>query len=305
VEDDLRSLNEELELRVQRRTEALEKANVELKRTLDQLTRTQRQLVESEKLAALGGLVAGVAHEINTPLGVGVTAASHLQQETARLTHLIEEARMTRADLDHFLEQAQMSSDLVLRNLDRASQLVRSFKQVAVDQSSEQRRAFCLREYLAEILLSLHPRIKKQRTQVDIECAEDLVMDTYPGALYQIIVNLVINSLVHAFDEQQGGRIEITARREGEDVVIDFQDDGKGMSEAVQRRVFEPFFTTRRGSGGSGLGLHIVYNLATQVLGGSVSCDSAAGKGTHFRLVLPRLAPHLPAASSAPDGGAG
>lgn len=305
VEDDLRSLNDELELRVQRRTEALENANLELKSTLDQLTRTQRQLVESEKLAALGSLVAGVAHEINTPLGVGVTAASHLQQETVHLARLIEESRMTRADLDRFLEQAQMSSDLVLRNLDRASQLVRSFKQVAVDQSSEQRRAFRLAEYLAEILLSLHPRIKKQRTQVDIDCPEDLVMDTYPGALYQIIVNLVINSLVHAFDEQQGGRVKISAARDGEDVVIDFRDDGKGMSEAVQKRVFEPFFTTRRGSGGSGLGLHIVYNLATQVLGGRVSCDSATGKGTHFRIVVPRLAPHLAGSASEGDGGAG
>lgn len=304
VEDDLRSLNDELELRVQRRTEALEKANAELTRTLDQLTRAQRQLVESEKLAALGGLVAGVAHEINTPLGVGVTAASHLQQETVYLARAVQESRMTRADLDHFLEQAQMSSDLVLRNLDRASQLVRSFKQVAVDQSSEQRRAFRLGEYLAEILLSLHPRIKKHRTQVDVVCDEDLVMDTYPGALYQIIVNLVINSLVHAFDDDQGGRIEITAVRDGDQVVLDFRDDGKGMSESVQKRVFEPFFTTRRGSGGSGLGLHIVYNLATQVLGGTVSCDSEPGKGTHFRLLLPRLAPNLPNNSSeATDGG--
>ncbi len=297
VEDDLRCLNDELELRVQRRTEALEQANAELKNALDQLTRAQRQLVESEKLAALGGLVAGVAHEINTPLGVGVTAASHLQQETVRLSQAVAESRVTRADLDHFIEQAQMSSDLVLRNLDRASQLVRSFKQVAVDQSSEQRRVFRLREYLEEILLSLHPRIKKQRTEVVIQCDEDLVMDTYPGALYQIVVNLVINSLVHAFDESHPGRIEISARREGEQVVIEYRDDGKGMSESVQRRVFEPFFTTRRGAGGSGLGLHIVYNLATQILGGSVSCDSTLGKGTLFRVVLPRIAPVLASAA--------
>jgi signal transduction histidine kinase/ligand-binding sensor domain-containing protein len=304
VEDDLRRLNEELETRVQRRTEALLKSNAELKHTLEQLTRMQRQLVEAEKLAALGGLVAGVAHEINTPLGVGVTAASHLQQETLRLLRAVEQGRMTRADLDHYLEQAQLSSDLVLRNLDRASQLVRSFKQVAVDQSSEQRRVFRLREYLEEILLSLHPRIKKLRTDVTIECDEDLVMDTYPGALYQIVVNLVINSLVHAFDEQHGGRIRISAQRVGDDIVIDYRDDGKGMSEPVQKRVFEPFFTTRRGSGGSGLGLHIVYNLATQVLGGSVTCESAPGAGTQFRLVVPRLAPNLPgAATDVADGG--
>jgi ligand-binding sensor domain-containing protein/signal transduction histidine kinase len=291
VEGDLRKLNDELEIHVQRRTEALEQTNAELKQTLDQLTRAQRQLVESEKLAALGGLVAGVAHEINTPLGVGVTAASHLQQETERLARAVNEGRMTRADIDHFIEQAQLSSDLVLRNLDRASQLVRSFKQVAVDQSSEQRRSFKLGEYISEILLSLHPRIKKSRTEVVVECPEDLFMDTYPGALYQIVVNLVMNSLVHGFDEGSAGRIEISVARADEVVVIDYRDNGRGMSDATRKRVFEPFFTTRRGSGGSGLGLHIVYNLATQILRGTVSCDSELGRGTHFRLVVPQVAP--------------
>ena len=291
VEEDLRSLNEELETRVVTRTEALERANADLKRTLDQLVRAQRQLVESEKLAALGGLVAGVAHEINTPLGVGVTAASHLQHETEQLAKLVAGGKVNRSELDRYVDQARQSSDLVLRNLERASQLVRSFKQVAVDQSSEQRRVFKLREYLSEVLMSLHPRIKKQRTEVEIRGDENLVMDTYPGALYQILVNLVINSLVHAFDEQQGGRIDIEVGTDGDDVVIDYRDNGKGMSESVQKRVFEPFFTTRRGSGGSGLGLHIVYNLATQVLCGRVSCDSALGRGTHFHLQLPRVAP--------------
>lgn len=302
VEDQLRELNEELESRVVTRTEALERANAELKGALEKLTRAQRQLVESEKLAALGGLVAGVAHEINTPLGVGVTAASHLQHETERLARSLGEGRTTRGDLERFIEQALQSSELVLRNLERASQLVGSFKQVAVDQSSEQRRNFRLREYLAEVLLSLHPRTKAQGTEVSIEGDADLTMDTYPGALYQIIVNLVINSLVHAFDEQRGGRIEIQIGAEGEDAVIDYRDNGKGMSEAVQRRVFEPFFTTRRGAGGSGLGLHIVYNLATQVLCGSVSCESAPGRGTRFRLQIPRVAP--PRAPAAPQGGA-
>ena len=300
VEEDLRSLNEELETRVVTRTEALERANADLKRTLDQLVRAQRQLVESEKLAALGGLVAGVAHEINTPLGVGVTAASHLQHETEHLAKLVAAGKINRSELDRYVDQARQSSDLVLRNLERASQLVRSFKQVAVDQSSEQRRVFKLREYLSEVLLSLHPRIKKQRTEVEIRGDEDLVMDTYPGALYQILVNLVINSLVHAFDEQQGGRIDIEVAADGDDVLIDYRDNGKGMSESVQKRVFEPFFTTRRGSGGSGLGLHIVYNLATQVLCGSVGCESAPGRGTQFHLRLPRVAPGRVAAR--PDG---
>lgn len=291
AEDALRELNEELESRVERRTEALAKSNRELQRTLDELTRTQKQLVESEKLAALGGLVAGVAHEINTPLGVGVTAASHLQAEAQVMGKRLAEGRLGKSDLLRFIEQATQSADLVLRNLDRASQLVRSFKQVAVDQSSEQRREFRLRAYLGEILLSLQPRIRKIDVTVDIECPESLALDTYPGAIYQIVVNLVINSLVHGFEGRSGNVIRIEAWCEGDRVILDYRDNGKGMSEAVQRRVFEPFFTTRRGSGGSGLGMHIVYNLTTQLLGGEVSCDSTEGKGTHFRLRIPRVAP--------------
>jgi len=270
---------------------------------LDELKSAQRQLVESEKLAALGSLVAGVAHEINTPLGVGVTAASHLQAETDTLMRTLSERHITRGDLDRYLEQARLSSDLILRNLERASHLVRSFKQVAVDQSSEQRRQFQLREYLSEILLSLYPRMKKSRGRVNIDCADDVVMDTYPGALYQIIVNLVINSLVHAFEADQGGSIEIRARCEDEQVIIDYRDDGIGMDAETCERIFEPYFTTRRGSGGSGLGLHIVYNLTTQLLGGSISCDSVLGEGTHFRLQVPRVAPrvgmHAPAGANA------
>ncbi len=291
AEEELRRLNEELELRVERRTHALAQANRELTATLDELKSAQRQLVESEKLAALGSLVAGVAHEINTPLGVGVTAASHLQAETETLLRTLSERQMTRGDLDRYLEQARLSSDLILRNLERASHLVRSFKQVAVDQSSEQRRQFALREYLNEILLSLYPRMKKSRGRVKIDCADQLILDTYPGALYQIIVNLVINSLVHAFDGTDGGSIEIQAASEGETVTIDYRDDGVGMDAETCERIFEPYFTTRRGSGGSGLGLHIVYNLTTQLLGGNISCDSIPGQGTHFRLSIPRVAP--------------
>lgn len=297
VEEDLRWLNEELELRVSKRTEALAQSNTDLKFTLDQLRRTQRQLIESEKLAALGGLVAGVAHEINTPLGVGVTAASHLQQETEHLARLLNDSRMTRAELDRFIEQARLSSDLVLRNLDRASHLVKSFKQVAVDQSSEQRRVIDAREYLAEILLSLHPRLKKSRIQIETVCPEHVIMDTFPGALYQILVNLVMNSLVHGYDEGTAGRIDIQVQRDGETVVIDYADDGRGMTEEIQKRIFEPFFTTRRGCGGSGLGMHIVYNLVTQILCGTVTCESEPGHGARFHLEIPRTAPASPAAT--------
>ncbi|MCB1611533.1 MAG: HAMP domain-containing histidine kinase, partial [Xanthomonadales bacterium] len=142
-----------------------------------------------------------------------------------------------------------------------------------------------------EILLSLHPRIKKTRAKVVIECPEDLTMDTYPGALYQIVVNLVMNSLVHAFDDDTEGQIRIEVQRQDDLVSLEYRDNGKGMPEDIRRRVFEPFFTTRRGSGGSGLGLHIVYNLATQILRGTVSCDSELGLGTSFRFLIPRIAP--------------
>jgi signal transduction histidine kinase len=290
AEDALRELNEDLEVRVDRRTEALARSNRELQRALDELTRTQRQLVESEKLAALGGLVAGVAHEINTPLGVGVTAASHLQAEARSLEQRFALSQIGKAELKQFIDQATQSSDLILRNLDRASQLVRSFKQVAVDQSSEQRREFRLKSYLNEILVSLHPRIRKIDVKVRIECEDSITLDTYPGALYQIVVNLIINSLVHGFEGRQGNQIEIAARADGDKVVIDYRDNGKGMSEAVKRRVFEPFFTTKRGTGGSGLGMHIVYNLTTQLLGGEVSCESDEGKGVHVQLRVPMVA---------------
>jgi len=287
AEEALRALNEELESRVERRTQALAQANLELTETLDELRRAQLQLVQSEKFAALGSLVAGVAHEINTPLGVGVTAASHLQSETETLGKILSQRQMTRGDLDRFLENARQSSDLILRNLERASQLVRSFKQVAVDQSSEQRRVFDLKLYLGDIVTSLYPRLKKARAEVEIRCPTPLSMDSYPGALYQIMVNLLINSLVHAFDAKHGGRISIDVRVEEAIAVIDYRDDGRGMDAETSRRIFEPYFTTRRASGGSGLGLHIVNNLTTQLLGGSVRCDSAPGAGAHFELRIP------------------
>lgn len=302
VEEELRTLNDELESRVALRTDALQQANRELKQTLAELTRTQRQLVESEKLAALGGLVAGVAHEINTPLGVAVTAASHLEQESQVLERTIEEGRMTRSALSEFLQHARQGAQLVLRNLERAGTLVKSFKQVAVDQASEQRRVFRLDAYLGEILTSLRPRLKGTPLRTEVECPTDIVLDTYPGALYQITANLLVNALVHAYAPGHAGCLRISARAAGEDVLIEFADDGAGMPEAVRRRVFEPFFTTRRGSGGSGLGLHIVYNLATQILGGRIECESAPGQGTRFRLQIPRVAPtQAPAAA----GGAG
>lgn len=283
----LEELNRDLESRVQARTEALNKTNQDLQQTIDELKQAQQQLVHAEKLAALGGLVAGVAHEINTPLGIGVTAASYLEQETKRLGIELEESRLTAESLQRFRQTAMESTQLILRNLMRADKLVKSFKQVAVDQSSEAKRVIDLCVYLQEIMNSLHPTLKRTKHVVEIDCPDGLVMETYPGALYQVVVNLVLNSLLHAFGDQAEGLISISARRDGEQVVMTYRDNGSGMSEEVQKQIFDPFFTTKRGEGGSGLGLHIVWNLATQVLGGWITCESKPGAGSQFELRFP------------------
>ena len=278
----LRTLNEQLESRVEHRTAALQSANAELRSTLDRLTIAQRQLFESEKLASLGGLVAGIAHEINTPLGIGVTAASHLQEEAARMSRLIESGDLRSEDLDEFRYTARESSDMILRNLQRADRLVKSFKQVAVDQSSEARRVVDLGVCLNEILTTLGPSLKKTPHRVELVCPPGLIIETAPGALYQIVTNLVMNSLTHGFEDGRAGGIRISVAWHEHVVSIDYRDDGRGMDDAVRARIFEPFFTTRRGQGGSGLGMHIVYSLVTQVLEGSIDCESSPGVGTRF-----------------------
>jgi len=287
----LRKLNDELEHRVDERTRALRLSNRELQFTLGELKQMQRQLVESEKMAALGGLVAGIAHEINTPLGIGVTAASHLEDETRRFMKLMSEGTLSRADLERYQTDALSSAQLILSNLRRAGQLIRSFKQVAVDQSSEQAREVHLKTYLEEVLVSLGPALKKTQHQVLLQCPDDLRLYTFPGAISQIVVNLVMNSLIHAFDGIESGEIRIHCETYDEEWLLLYRDNGNGMNDETRQRVFDPFFTTKRGQGGSGLGLHVVYNLVTQLLHGSLDCVSSPGQGVEFQIQLPRRAP--------------
>ena len=267
---------------------AIMSTNEELKETLNDLKKTQGQLVESEKMASLGALVAGIAHEINTPIGIGVTAASVLHDKTERFDSLFQDGGLKKSDLVGYIETCTQSSKMILSNLNRASGLIRSFKQVAVDQSSEGRRTFGVKEYLEEILLSLRPKLKKTKYIVSIQCDETIVLDSYPGAFSQVITNLILNSLLHAYPEDNDeGRLVISVSKKHNSLILKYADDGQGIDQDILDRIFDPFFTTKRGQGGSGLGLHLVYNLVTQKLKGSIECESKTGKGTTFIISLP------------------
>ena len=270
---------------------ALVAAKDQAERALHDLQRTQRSLVQAEKLASLGALVAGVAHEINTPVGIGVTAASYLGELTRQFRRTITEGALRRRDLDDFIDRIEEASAMILANLERAGTLVQSFKQVAVDQTSEARRPFELRGYLEGVLGSLAPQLKRTLHRVTLDCPEGITMDSYPGALSQVVSNLVMNALLHAFQPDVPGLIAIAVRRDGEaEVVMEFTDDGRGIPPENLERIFEPFFTTRRSEGGSGLGLHIVYNIVVGTLGGRIAVSSAPGAGCRFTIGLPLTA---------------
>lgn len=265
----------------------LEQANATLKESLETLGKTRDQLVQSEKMAALGGLVAGVAHEINTPVGVGVTAASFLQTKTEELRRLYIDGNLKRSDLESYLQIIEEISHSILINMERAAELISSFKQVAVDQSSEEKRIFNLKEYIGEVLLSLRPRYKNSGHTIEIVCPDNLEIFSYPGAYSQIVSNLVMNSLIHGFTNIKNGTMRFVASMEASELIFIYSDDGVGMTENQVAKVFDPFFTTMRGQGGTGLGMSIVFNLVTQTLGGAITCKSIKGQGVTFTMVLP------------------
>lgn len=285
IQADIEDLNRTLEQRVAART-------TELSSALDTLRQTQEELIRSDKMAALGSLVAGVAHELNTPIGNSVTIATTLAANAVEIGAQHAAGRLRRRDFDEHLEVTREATGLLVRSLSRAEELVRSFKQVAMDQTSEQRRRFELGGFLHEMAITLSPMVRNSPYVLEIAPLEALEMDSYPGALGQIFTNLLSNALLHAFDGRRHGNIRVTPRHTGPGwVEIRFDDDGNGIPAANLPRIFDPFFTTRLGKGGSGLGLHIVYNLATRILGGRVEVDSAPGRGSSFVLTLPCTAP--------------
>ncbi|MDL2357083.1 MAG: GAF domain-containing protein [Pseudomonadota bacterium] len=273
---------------IRKAKERLEQQNAALSAAMAALQEAQSELVRQEKLASLGRLVAGVAHEINTPLGICVTATSHLVQELKLTREELDAGAMTEDSLLQFLDIVDQSLRIMTTNTQRAAALVRSFKQVAVDQSSDDIRSFNLKTYLGEVLLSMQPKLKGRPVKVTLDCAPNVEMDSFPGAVSQIVTNMLINSLVHGFEREQGGNIVLKAALEHETVVFEYSDDGAGMDAETLGKLFDPFFTTRRGSGGSGLGAHILYNLVTGPLGGTVKVDSAPGQGLRYQLRFPR-----------------
>jgi signal transduction histidine kinase/ligand-binding sensor domain-containing protein len=266
--------------------EELEQQKEELQITLENLKQTQTQLIQSEKLAALGGLVAGVAHEINTPVGISVTAASNMAEETRQMADLYKENKISRADFKEYLNTANQSAKLILSNMEKTASMVQSFKQVSVDQSTEQKREFKLREYTEDVIRSLYPRLKEKKIEITLDIEEKLELDSYPGAYSQILANLLLNSLVHGFSKKEAGEVKISATEHPDGIEITYRDNGIGIPPDNLERIFDPFFTTNK-KVGTGLGLHIVYNLVTQKLMGSVNCESKVEYGTKFIIKIP------------------
>lgn len=263
-----------------------------LQHALEQLNNAQAQLVAAEKMASLGRLVAGLAHEINTPIGIAVTAASIWEDQANQLWQLYQNRQMKRADFEAFLQLITESGKLISNNLNRAADLIHSFKQVAVDQSSEAVRSINLKRYMSEVIASLRPELKRTHLTVAVVGDEELVLPSYPGALSQIMTNLIMNSVTHAYAPDAYGRLTITIKRQADKACLEYADDGQGIPPEDLNKIFEPFFTTRRAQGGSGLGLPIVYNLVTQKLNGTINVQSQVGVGTTFTISLPLSIDH-------------
>jgi PAS domain S-box-containing protein len=270
----------------------IRKAKDAAEAALRNLRETQDSLIEAEKLAALGRLVAGVAHEINNPVGTSLTVASALEGKTAMFAAEFAQGILKRSSLNEFLEVSRKASSQLVANLNHAAELIQSFKQVATDRSYPNRRAFDLGELTEQVAISLRPGLGKKNLTLNVECQPELMMNSYPGPYGQVLTNLFLNSVAHAFPDDKGGTVDIKVKASGNDnVEILFSDNGCGMNHGIRRKAFDPFFTTRRDQGGTGLGLHIVYSIVTNCLGGRLTLDSEPGEGTKVRLVLPRMAP--------------
>jgi len=275
-----------------RSEQEMRKARDAAESALRHLRETQNSLIEAEKLAALGRLVAGVAHEVNNPVGIGLTVASSLERRVTRFREEVARGDLRRSSLNEFVDANRDAAAQLVANLNRAAELIQSFKQVAADRNYSDQRVFDLADLTEQVVMSLKPGLRKHRLTLAVDCKANLTMNSYPGPYGQVLTNLLLNAVAHAFPDGTGGAVEIKVQDYGEDhVEILFSDNGVGMTPEVRRRAFDPFFTTRRDQGGTGLGLHIVYSIVTSRLGGRLHLHSEPGQGTHIRIILPRTAP--------------
>jgi signal transduction histidine kinase len=276
-----------LESEIEDLKKEIQKLYNEKEASAHELKKYQKLLIQSEKMASLGNLMAGIAHDVNTPMGIGVTAASHLEYITREITKQYEAQTIELSDLENYFDQAAQSSELILANLKNSANLIKSVKVVATDQTSSVKRVFNFSKYIDDIFLSLKPRLKNRKIDVQVCCPQDIVLNSYPGPLAQIITNLVINSLNHAFVEQDTGVISLDVKELDSEILFCFRDNGSGMEKEIQDRIFTAFFTTKQGQGGTGLGLSVVHDIITNTIGGSIKCISEQGQGTIFEIRIP------------------
>ncbi len=284
---EIEALNHSLEEKVSQRTDALREANQELLSTLERMHQYQSQIVESEKMASLGQMVAGVAHEVNTPLGLGITASTLMRDRLMEIHSAFENKTLTSQQLGRFIIDGEENLSLIYRNLNRAAELVTSFKKLAVTQDNEHVTNIDMNSLIADVLTSMHTEMETVNPNVVVDCPKDLRISAKASPIQQILQQLISNAMTHAFTLQNPAQIEIKVTVSAKQMQIDFKDNGKGIAQTLQPRIFDPFVTTTRGSGGSGLGLHLVYNLATQALGGSVYLAHSDDNGSHFVLQFP------------------
>jgi len=262
-------------------------SNEKLKQSIEDLGETQGQLVLSEKMASLGDLVAGITHEVNTPIGLGVTATTHLSVLTKDINHLFQSENISKEELDEYLNESQELTTAIHSNLSKAANLMMSFKQVAVDQASEEKRTFNVHKYLNEIFRNLKHKIKRKNFKFIVECDENIELKSFPGPFSQIITNLIMNSIIHGFKHTDDGNICISVKEESNKIILLYKDNGVGISEDHLAKIYDPFFTTNRDQGGSGLGLNIIYNIIVTKLNGSIHCSSKKGEGVLFEVTIP------------------
>jgi len=286
-ESKISELNKTLEKKVQRRTQELLESNKELRSAFKNLKETQKRLIESEKMASLGGLVAGVAHEINTPVGVGLTGITHFLEITKNIRKQYTDDRLDKEDFEDYLSTSNKLASQINVNLQRTVHLVKSFKQISADQTHEEKRTFELKEYFEEVIFSLNTIINKTNINIELNSSDSLTLNSYPGAYSQILTNLILNSIKHAFEKKEIGLINIHITKEQKNIKIVYKDNGKGISPKNLTKVFDPFFTTKRGDGGTGLGLNIIYNIITNTLKGQIQCESEKKAGVSFTIKIP------------------